>query len=368
MAEPFFTFNDFPPYGEPFGPQLPPFQAKKGDAAAGIPGISHIETDLRKFWYPVCLSTSLPPPDARGRYDPPGHRPASIRLLGTPLVLYRTKLPPRRYRRPSDEAGPPLSHISVCPETHKGGASRYGPAVKWRPVCLADKCPHKNTKLSVGKVVDGTLECLYHGWKFDGCSGKVSSIPTSYHRIKANQAAGGLSEDTVSAGADGVCPATATAHKKRQSLIPSGSCVQTFPCVDKQGFVWVWLGKPEEADDRDIPEFPIREAYERGEVYGRFLELHLPFENTLLLENLVDIAHFPFAHHGWLGRRTDTNAYYATLEKVPNGMKSVIYHEMESCPTGVFEIVFVAPHTNIFNVVNRDKRRRTVTIMHSIPT
>lgn len=110
----------------------------------------------KKFWYPVCLSTSLPAPDARGRYDPPGHRPASIRLLGTPLVLYRTKLPPRRYRRPSDEAGAPLAHISVCPETHKGGASRYGPAVKWRPVCLADKCPHKNTKLSVGKVVDGT--------------------------------------------------------------------------------------------------------------------------------------------------------------------------------------------------------------------
>lgn len=49
-------------------------------------------------------------------------------------------------------------------------------------------------------------------------------------------------------------------------------------------------------------------------------------------------------------------------------LQSIIYHEMESCPTGVFEIVFVAPHTNIFNVVKRDKKSRSVTIMHSIPT
>lgn len=86
------------------------------------------------------------------------------------------------------------------------------------------------------------LECLYHGWKFDGCSGRVSSIPTFYHRIKASQATGRLSESRVSANAGAVCLGTASGEKKRQTLIPVGSCVQTFPCVDKQGFVWVWLG------------------------------------------------------------------------------------------------------------------------------
>ena len=31
-------------------------------------------------------------------------------------------------------------------------------------------------KLSEGQIVDGSLECLYHGWQFDG-EGKCVKIP-----------------------------------------------------------------------------------------------------------------------------------------------------------------------------------------------
>jgi len=31
-------------------------------------------------------------------------------------------------------------------------------------------------KLSEGQIVDGRLECLYHGWQFDG-EGKCVKIP-----------------------------------------------------------------------------------------------------------------------------------------------------------------------------------------------
>jgi nitrite reductase/ring-hydroxylating ferredoxin subunit len=36
--------------------------------------------------------------------------------------------------------------------------------------------PIRLAKLSEGQIVDGKLECLYHGWQFDG-EGKCVKIP-----------------------------------------------------------------------------------------------------------------------------------------------------------------------------------------------
>ena len=42
--------------------------------------------------------------------------------------------------------------------------------------CLTDRCPHRFAPLSEGRVVDGKLECPYHGWQFDG-AGVCKAIP-----------------------------------------------------------------------------------------------------------------------------------------------------------------------------------------------
>ena len=36
-----------------------------------------------------------------------------------------------------------------------------------RPACVLDECAHRACPLSIGRVVDGQVECLYHGacWK-----------------------------------------------------------------------------------------------------------------------------------------------------------------------------------------------------------
>ena len=65
--------------------------------------------------------------------------PAAVRLHGTEIVLFRTA------------AGPI-------------GA-------------LANSCPHRRMKLSMGKVVDDRLQCMYHGWTFD-CRGAGQSPGT----------------------------------------------------------------------------------------------------------------------------------------------------------------------------------------------
>ena len=45
-------------------------------------------------------------------------------------------------------------------------------------VALADRCARRFSKLSVGKVVDGEVQCPYHGWRCDG-GGYCTRIPAA---------------------------------------------------------------------------------------------------------------------------------------------------------------------------------------------
>jgi nitrite reductase/ring-hydroxylating ferredoxin subunit len=41
-----------------------------------------------------------------------------------------------------------------------------------------DSCPHRRLPLSMGRITeDGSLQCAYHGWCFDGATGRCTSIP-----------------------------------------------------------------------------------------------------------------------------------------------------------------------------------------------
>lgn len=45
-----------------------------------------------------------------------------------------------------------------------------------RAVALLDRCPHRNYPLSEGRVVSGTVQCPYHGWRF-GADGACVDVP-----------------------------------------------------------------------------------------------------------------------------------------------------------------------------------------------
>ena len=74
---------------------------------------------LRRYWQPVALSEELPP----------GGAPIPIKILGEDLVLFR------------DDKG------------------RVG--------LLSLHCSHRGADLSYGRVEDGGLRCIYHGWLYD---------------------------------------------------------------------------------------------------------------------------------------------------------------------------------------------------------
>jgi len=41
---------------------------------------------------------------------------------------------------------------------------------------VEDRCPHRQVRLSAGEVVDGQLECIYHGWRFNA-AGDCTHVP-----------------------------------------------------------------------------------------------------------------------------------------------------------------------------------------------
>jgi phthalate 4,5-dioxygenase oxygenase subunit len=83
---------------------------------------------MRRYWQPVALTEELARDGA----------PIKARILGEELVLFR------------DDQG--------------------------RPGLLGLHCSHRGTDLSYGRVEDGGLRCLYHGWLYDVC-GRVVEQP-----------------------------------------------------------------------------------------------------------------------------------------------------------------------------------------------
>jgi phenylpropionate dioxygenase-like ring-hydroxylating dioxygenase large terminal subunit len=122
----------------------------------------------------------------------------------------------------------------------------------------ADRCPHRGTRLSLGRIVAGRLECAYHGWQF-GAGGACSAIPA-------------LREFTPG-------PAHA-AH--------------AYEVAEAHGVVWVRL----ERSTARLPE--IAGAPGRQVVSGPH---DLATSAPRVVENFLDMSHFPFVHEGLLGDR-----------------------------------------------------------------
>jgi phenylpropionate dioxygenase-like ring-hydroxylating dioxygenase large terminal subunit len=129
------------------------------------------------------------------------------------------------------------------------------------PHALVDRCPHRNVPLSLGRVLpDGTLQCGYHGWCFDG-GGRCTTVPA------------------LDAVADGPSPRDATGR----------------PVRERDGFVWVWgsATAPPTREPFALPD--LGTGRNVGEViFQRDMEctVHASVENAL------DVPHTAFLHGG----------------------------------------------------------------------
>lgn len=134
-----------------------------------------------------------------------------------------------------------------------------------RAAALLDRCPHRNIPLSGGKVVhDGTLECPYHGWRFDR-EGTCRAIPSFCGEPSA---------------------------KARSA--------PAFPVLEQDGWVWVYSTP----FSPDAPErMPEREPH-RFALVGQpgYTSVHqtVEAEGTMFsaIENALDVPHTAFLHRG----------------------------------------------------------------------
>lgn len=172
---------------------------------------------LAHHWHPVCREDDLP-------------GPVPVRLLGRDLAI---------------------AHV----DDGAGGS---------RVVALADRCPHRSTRLSVGVVDGGCVRCAYHGWAFDP-GGRCVDIPSM---------------------PDGPIPARAA--------------VESFDAVVEHGLVWVRL---DGTVDTPLPACPALDDVEMKVLAGE--PYTWPVAAPRRVENFVDLAHFAFVHDGSLGRRDE---------------------------------------------------------------
>lgn len=141
-----------------------------------------------------------------------------------------------------------------------------------------DLCLHRGAKLSGGKVVDGCLMCPYHGWTYDK-SGPCVKIP---------------------------------AHPSHKP--PPRARAGVHPVKIAYGLVWTCLGTPA----RDVPPFPEgTDPAFRSIPCGpyRFRAL-----GPRVIENFLDVGHFPFVHTGYLGDLEHTAIDEYEAETTPEGV------------------------------------------------
>jgi phenylpropionate dioxygenase-like ring-hydroxylating dioxygenase large terminal subunit len=153
-----------------------------------------------------------------------------------------------------------LTHVSPLARTVLGDDLVLFRTPEGLGVALEDRCAHRLAPLSLGRIESGGIRCMYHGIKF-AVDGRCSEIPAQ----------------------------------------PSGHpsmCVKNYPLVEKDGFVWVWMGEPAAADPQKILDAPWHSdpawAPSKGYLY---VSAHM----SLVADNLLDFGHLPFVHPNTVG-------------------------------------------------------------------
>ncbi len=134
-------------------------------------------------------------------------------------------------------------------------------------VALEDRCCHRLSPLSPGQVLGDTIECPYHGLRFDR-NGACVFVPG-------------------------------------QDRIPPRARVRAYPLVMRYGLAWIWMGEPDLADPARIPDWRWAEDDEWTSVSGAF---RIECNYLLSVDNLMDLSHIGYVHKTTIGSASDGEA------------------------------------------------------------
>jgi phenylpropionate dioxygenase-like ring-hydroxylating dioxygenase large terminal subunit len=193
---------------------------------------------LRHYWHPVALSSELPP----------GGAPVPLKILGEELVLFR------------DEQG--------------------------RPGLLGLYCSHRCADLSYGRIENGGLRCLYHGWLYDihgRCLEQPAEPPESRYKDEIRHPA--------------------------------------HPVIERAGALFAYLGQ------REPPLLPSYECLSAAPEHLYVQKVHMECNYFQALEGDIDPAHLSYLHLSWQRRP------FARKGTVPGSDRSAgILHAQDGRP------------------------------------
>ena len=122
---------------------------------------------------------------------------------------------------------------------------------------LEDACPHRKLPLSMGRIEGDSVVCGYHGLTFD-CTGRCIAAPT------------------------------------QPDAIPGRARVRSYPATDRYGFLWVWMGDAESADEARLIDIPDFDNPSWGKTDLGHMEMACNY--LWIMENLLDPSHVAWVH------------------------------------------------------------------------
>ena len=133
---------------------------------------------------------------------------------------------------------------------------------------LEDRCCHRGAPLTHGQVVEEGLQCGYHGLIYD-TGGKCVVVPG-------------------------------------QKKIPKNARIKSYPVVEKNRNVWIWMGDPALADQSKIIDYPYHD--DTGNWPHRKDVFHIKANYLFMIDNLMDLTHLGYLHPNTIGGQPNAHA------------------------------------------------------------
>jgi phenylpropionate dioxygenase-like ring-hydroxylating dioxygenase large terminal subunit len=148
------------------------------------------------------------------------------------------------------------------------------------PVALDNKCCHRHAPLHLGRKEGDCVRCMYHGLKYDE-TGRCVEIPG-------------------------------------QDDIPVKLAQRSFPVVQRKRWIWVWMGKPERADESLIPD-----AFSLADPAWRWKPSYLHYNANYLniADNLLDFSHLSYVHEKTFGGSPNIAQARPEVTRIDRGIR-----------------------------------------------
>ncbi|MEE4194559.1 MAG: aromatic ring-hydroxylating dioxygenase subunit alpha [Anaerolineae bacterium] len=131
--------------------------------------------------------------------------------------------------------------------------------------CLVDQCPHRGAQLSIGKIVNGHVQCPFHGLEFDE-HGDCVYVPS------IGQAAGPQAKFNA----------------------------KHYPVHEMNDFIFIFWGEVEE--DQELPAVGWVDELDHADFAYITVVDHWDVHYSRVIENQLDVAHLWLIHHNSIGR------------------------------------------------------------------